>query len=146
MLNKKIIEYIERVNLVDEYKRLSAKYRAPSKELMKRIDIQEVQNIISNLGYGSKYFKREQFFKVIIDKDDEMEIGYNISLKYGLVEFILCIMEDGKCIEGSPICAIIREYTGEERLVKDPGFSNYTELEDILQYMFEILSKFKEEK
>lgn len=146
MLNKKIIEYIERVNLVDEYKRLSAKYREPSKELMEKIDLQVVQDIISDLGYSAKYFKREQFFKVIIDKDDEMEIGYNISLKYGLVELIICIMENGKCLEGSPICFIISQYTGDEVLIKKPGFSNYTELKDILQYMFDMLKKFKEEK
>lgn len=144
MLSEKIKKFIEQVNLVDNYRKLSEKYGDSNREPMEEIDIKKVQEIILDLGYESRYYKSEKFFKVILFKDNEVELGYNIGLKYGLVELIIFLFKDKKCIEGEPICSIIQQYTGEDELIKDPRFCDYDELKEILKYMFDILLKYME--
>lgn len=146
MLEQKMKDYIERVGLVEKYRNLSEKYRTPSKQEMERVDIEVIKNMIQALGYKVKYFKGEQFFKVIVKQNKEIEMGYNISVKYGVVELIMWIREKGEYIGGGPVGFLISQYTGEETLIKYPKFSSYEELKDILTYMFDLLKQYEEEE
>ena len=146
MLSQNMINFIEKEGLVDRYKEISEKYRAKGQIPMEKIEIDKVKEIIQELGYSAKYYKRENFFKVILKQNDRIQIGYNIGLKYGLVELIIFIFVDGHCIEGDPISFIIQQYTHEEELIKDPRFCSYEELKEILKSMFELLMKYKEEE
>ncbi len=146
MLSENMINFIEKEGFVDRYKEISEKYRATGQIPMEKIEIDKVKEIIQELGYIAKYYKRENFFKVILKQNDRIQIGYNIGLKYGLVELIIFIFIDGQCIEGAPISFIIQQYTQEEELIKDPRFCSYEELKEILKSMFELLMKYKEEE
>lgn len=146
MLSENMINFIEKEGLVDRYKEISEKYRATGQIPMEKIEIDKVKEIIQELGYIAKYYKRENFFKVILKQNDRIQIGYNIGLKYGLVELIIFIFIDGQCIEGAPISFIIQQYTMEEELIKKPRFCSYEELKEILKSMFELLMKYKEEE
>lgn len=144
MLSDKIIKFIEQVNLVDNYRNLSEKYGDSDREPMEEIDIKKVQEIILDLGYECKYYKSEKFFKVILFKDNEVELGYNIGLKYGLVELIMFVFKNKKYLEGGPISYIIKQYTKKNESIKRPRFCDYDELKEILKYMFDILLKYME--
>lgn len=146
MLSENMINFIEKEGFVDRYKEISEKYRATGQIPMEKIEIDKVKEIIQELGYIAKYYKRENFFKVILKQNDRIQIGYNIGLKYGLVELIIFIFVDGQCIEGAPISFIIQQYTQEEELIKDPRFCSYEELKEILKSMFELLMKYKKEE
>ena len=41
---------------------------------------------------------------------------------------------------------IIQQYTQEEELIKNPRFCSYEELKEILESMFELLKKYREEQ
>ncbi len=130
----------ENTNIEEIYKKLSQKY-GKKENTLEKTECKQIKEMIERNGYLCNYDSREKFYKVILI-DEQYKIGYNILLKYGLVDFILFIFKDGKCIDGGPVDWMF--LNEEDRPIYPlPGFSTYEELEEILIPMFEVITSFE---
>lgn len=109
----------------------------------------EVIKIINNLGYKSKYFKSGNFFK-IEENIDNILFYLNISLKYGLTEFIIGGTEvtTKEFIYGGTFGNIFKNINyfmnkEDDQTVNKPSFRNYDDLELILKEVLSIYEDFK---
>ena len=92
-LSKKELEIFEKINLYDRYRDINNLYRF--EETFENYSNDEVIKIVKELGYTAKYRKKENFFQ-IIETINEMRFYFHFSLKYGLVEIIMGMMDKNK--------------------------------------------------
>lgn len=148
-LSKKELEIFEKINLYDRYRDINNLYRF--EETFENYSNDEVIKIVKELGYTTKYRKKENFFQ-IIETINEMRFYFHFSLKYGLVEVIMyweCI--NNKDIWGggtfAGICKKIEIAKNEEKegYIKKARFRNYEDLKNILREYFLIYEDLKTE-
>lgn len=127
-LSKKELKIFEKINLYERHKNLSNQYRY--KDKLKNYSSDETIRIVKELGYLAKYRKKESFFQVI-ETINEMKFYFHFSLKYGMVELIMGMMNKNKknIIGGlvSNICKKIEIVKNEEKEgdIKKARFRNY---------------------
>ena len=102
-----------------------------------------VKPIIEKYGYTCSYNKSHKFFKVLEKEKNRYDTSLHISLRYGIVEFILNAEIDNEGC-GGPF-AYMSECLGSKEKIKDPRFSDYSELEDILKDGVRIYEDIKNE-
>ncbi|GIJ97554.1 hypothetical protein CAPN001_21230 [Capnocytophaga stomatis] len=147
-LSKKELEIFEKINLYERHKNLSKQYRYEDK--LKNYSNDEAIKIVKELGYSAKYKKKENFFQVI-ETINEKKFYFHFSLKYGLVEIIMGMMDKNKrhIIGGafSWLCKKIKITENEEIKdnVKYARFRNYEDLKNILKEYFLIYEDLKRE-
>ena len=147
-LSKKELEIFEKINLYDRYRDINNLYRF--EETFENYSNDEVIKIVKELGYTAKYRKKENFFQ-IIETINEMRFYFHFSLKYGLVEIIMGMMDKNKknIIGGlvPNICKKIEIVKNEEKKgdIKKARFRNYEDLKNILREYFLIYEDFKTE-
>ena len=130
-LSKKELEIFEKINLYERHSNISNQYRF--EETFENYSNDEVIKIVKELGYTAKYRKKENFFQ-IIETINEMRFYFHFSLKYGLVEIIMGMMNKNKkhIIGGafSWLCKKIKVTENEEIKdnVKYARFRNYEDL------------------
>ena len=130
-LSKKELEIFEKIHLYDRYSYISNQYRYEDKS--KDYSNDKTIEIVKELGYTAKYRKKENFFQ-IIETINEMRFYFHFSLKYGLVEIIMGMMDKNKknIIGGlvPNICKKIEIVKNEEIKdnVKYARFRNYEDL------------------
>lgn len=112
---------------------------------------EEIIKIIDNLGYKSKYYKSGNFFK-IEEKISDVLFYLNISLKYGLTEFIIggTKITTKQFIYGGTFGNIFKDMNYfidkvENDTVSKPSFRNYDDLQIILKEALSIYEDFKYE-
>ena len=145
-LSKKDLEIYEKINLYDRYRDINNLYRF--EETFENYSNDEVIKIVKELGYTAKYRKKENFFQ-IIETINEMRFYFHFSLKYGLVEIIMGMMDKNKknIIGGlvPNICKKIEIVKNEEKKgdIKKARFRNYEDLKNILREYFLIYEDLK---
>ena len=147
-LSKKELEIFEKINLYERHSNISNQYRY--EETFENYSNDEVIKIVKELGYSAKYRKKEKFFQ-IIETINEMKFYFHFSLKYGLVEIIMGMMDKNKknIIGGlvPNICKKIEIVKNEEKKgdIKKARFRNYEDLKNILREYFLIYEDLKTE-
>ena len=127
-LSKKELEIFEKIDLYERHSNISNQYRF--EETFENYSNDEVIKIVKELGYSAKYRKKENFFQMI-ETINEMKFYFHFSLKYGLVEIIMGMMNKNKkhIIGGafSWLCKKIKVTENEEIKdnVKYARFRNY---------------------
>ena len=145
-LSKKELEIFEKINLYERHSNISNQYRY--EETFENYSNDEVIKIVKELGYTAKYRKKENFFQ-IIETINEMRFYFHFSLKYGLVEIIMGMMDKNKknIIGGlvPNICKKIEIVKNEEKKgdIKKARFRNYEDLKNILREYFLIYEDLK---
>ena len=148
MISKKELEIFEKINLYERHSNISNQYRF--EETFENYSNDEVIKIVKELGYTAKYRKKENFFQ-IIETINEMRFYFHFSLKYGLVEIIMGMMDKNKknIIGGlvPNICKKIEIVKNEEKKgdIKKARFRNYEDLKNILREYFLIYEDLKTE-
>ena len=147
-LSKKELEIFEKINLYERHSNISNQYRF--EETFENYSNEKVIEIVKELGYSAKYKKKENFFQ-IIETINEMRFYFHFSLKYGLVEIIMGMMDKNKknIIGGlvPNICKKIEIVKNEEKKgdIKKARFRNYEDLKNILREYFLIYEDLKTE-
>ena len=147
-LSKKELEIFEKINLYERHSNISNQYRF--EETFENYSNEKVIEIVKELGYSAKYKKKENFFQ-IIETINEMRFYFHFSLKYGLVEIIMGMMDKNKknIIGGlvPNVCKKIEIAKNEEKegYIKDACFRNYEDLKNILREYFLIYEDLKTE-
>ena len=147
-LSKKELEIFEKIDLYERHSNISNQYRF--EETFENYSNDEVIKIVKELGYTAKYRKKENFFQ-IIETINEMRFYFHFSLKYGLVEIIMGMMDKNKknIIGGlvPNICKKIEIVKNEEKKgdIKKARFRNYEDLKNILREYFLIYEDLKTE-
>ena len=147
-LSKKELEIFEKINLYDRYRDINNLYRF--EETFENYSNDEVIKIVKELGYSVKYRKKENFFQMI-ETINGMKFYFHFSLKYGMVESIMGMMDKNKknIIGGlvPNICKKIEIVKNEEKKgdIKKARFRNYEDLKNILREYFLIYEDLKRE-
>ena len=147
-LSKKELEIFEKIHLYERHSNISNQYRF--EETFEKYSNDEAIKIVKELGYSAKYRKKENFFQ-IIETINEMKFYFHFSLKYGLVEIIMGMMDKNKknIIGGlvPNICKKIEIVKNEEKKgdIKKARFRNYEDLKNILREYFLIYEDLKTE-
>ncbi|MFN7372809.1 MAG: hypothetical protein ACK5SK_11015 [Cyclobacteriaceae bacterium] len=108
------------------------------RNLFKKADPRQVQQIIENLGYVCTYHKSDKFFKI---DNVQPSLSLNLSTDIGIVEFILDTTVDGEG-DGGPfdyMCTLI----SDDQNLKAPRFATYEELKEILMEGFKLYEDIK---
>ena len=148
MISKKELEIFEKINLYERHLGISERYQYEDR--LKEYSNDEAIKIVKELGYLAKYRKKENFFQ-IIETINEMRFYFHFSLKYGLVEIIMGMMDKNKknIIGGlvPNICKKIEIVKNEEKKgdIKKARFRNYEDLKNILREYFLIYEDLKTE-
>ena len=147
-LSKKDLEIYEKINLYKRHYTLSVQNNYES--TFENYSNEKVIEIVKELGYTAKYRKKENFFQ-IIETINEMRFYFHFSLKYGLVEIIMGMMDKNKknIIGGlvPNICKKIEIVKNEEKKgdIKKARFRNYEDFKNILREYFLIYEDLKTE-
>ena len=146
-LSKKELEIFEKIDLYERHSNISNQYRYEDK--LKDYSNDKTIEIVKELGYSAKYKKKENFFQ-IIETINEMKFYFHFSLKYGLVEIIMGMMDKNKknIIGGlvPNICKKIEIVKNEKKGdIKKARFRNYEDLKNILREYFLIYEDLKTE-
>jgi len=124
---------LEKIDFIERYRRLSKKY--DFNERFENYENKEVVSLIKEFGYNVRYYKKENFFK-IVDEKSARDFYFHISLKHGAIELI---WDDPWGLLKSRLDG---NYNDPIRL---PKFRNYTDLRDILQEVFAMYEDYKRE-
>jgi hypothetical protein len=132
---------LEKIDFINRYKSLAARYKFKSDERFKNYDNNEVSKIFAELGYPARYDKRENFFQ-IVEEYPSFQFGFHIYLKYALLELIWVVRKDGELLIGDPWDWLKQLLDGTDERFRAAGFRNY-DLREILKEAFEMYEDFK---
>ena len=147
-LSKKDLEIYEKINLYKRHYTLSVQNNYEN--TFENYSNEKVIKIVKELGYSVKYRKKENFFQMI-ETINGMKFYFHFSLKYGMVESIMGMMDKNKknIIGGlvSNVCTLIEMRKNEEKegYIKKACFRNYEDLKNILKEYFLIYEDLKRE-
>ncbi len=145
-LNPKIKDALIKVDFIKRYEELSAHFnsdRVPDNERLIYIDGNEVKEMISELGYFPRFNAKEKFYKIKEEQIGEFSFGVHIILRYGIVELVWVVKENGTLLLGSPWGTYSKRLIDVNYRIKPPVFGTYEDLEDILKITFEMYEDFK---
>ena len=139
-MNPLLKDALVNVDFLKRFARLSEKY-SDMESSLEDADLEQIQRLIECRGYSCIYNKKYRFFKIAKDSDKKSSI--HLDVKYGIAEFILNISINGEG-SGGPY-SYLTAFLGKPERVKDPFFSNYEELDEILKEGFSIYEDIKSE-
>lgn len=145
-LNPKIKDTLIKIDFIKRYEELSAQFssdRVPADERLIYIDGEEVKEMISELGYFPRFDVKEKFYKIKEEQIGEFCFGVHIILRYGIVELVWAVKENGTLLLGSPWGTYSKRLIDASYRIKPPVFGTYEDLEDILKITFEMYEDFK---
>lgn len=144
-LKLEIRSALTNMDFIAKYRNLSAKYSFNSDESFEAYDNNEVLNLLAELGLKASFDKKEKFFKVV-DEIDSSKFQFNISLKYGLVEFTWAVWKNNELQTGLPWGMLKQLLDGkDDDKINKPVFRNYNDLKEILEDAFAMYNEFKRE-
>ena len=143
-LNKNLKTILERINFISRYRGLHERFPLTG-NVLEKYSGDMVLQIIESIGYKVKYNKKESFFGLKEFVNDYV-FTFNISCKYGVVEFIWDVVVDNERLAlGGPWGLTSDLLIGEKSNIRKPAFKNYDELKEILTDVFSIYRDFKNE-
>ncbi|OAK02585.1 hypothetical protein A6279_28460, partial [Bacillus wiedmannii] len=102
--------------------------------------------IFESLGYKARFMKKENFFIVgEVKNKDIYTFRFNISLKYGLVEFIWSARHNGEVRVGNSWDMFVKVLSNGSERLPAVCFHSYEELKEIMKIAFEMYEDFKRE-
>ena len=140
-------ELFEQINFTERYEKLSADYDFQD-DLLTIIDIDLTKEIMADLGYKARYFKSENFFRVV-DMKGGYEFRFHIAFEYGGSELIWSIFHDKQILRdvvGNGLWrSIYSKLTGVDRMdaPRYPHIRDYDDMEDVLRISFAMWEDFK---
>lgn len=144
-LKPEIKEVLEKINFLERSKNMSKRFNESLEDCLGNYDVNKVIHLFNRLGYDAEYDGREEFFKTaFVDNSPNYKIWFNISLKYGIAEFIWVAYHQNKVRTGSPWSIYVRFLDPDEKF-KKPTFGSYGELEELLKEAFLMYEDFKRE-
>ncbi|WP_218943908.1 hypothetical protein [Bacillus aquiflavi] len=136
-----------KINFVEKYEALSNSSREvyDLEEIIVDLDKLKIEEIFNELGYTSKYVKKENFYKVgeYGDKKD-IYFAFHISINVDVLEFIWVVYHNNELRLGMPWAAYSRLLISPNTIIKPPLFSDYGELKKILVKSLEMYEQFKD--
>ncbi|PFZ52293.1 hypothetical protein [Bacillus wiedmannii] len=144
-LELEIKEVLEKIDFVERYKSLSEKFPDRT-NTFENYENQKAIEVFESLGYKARYNKKEDFFIVgEVKNKDVYTFRFNISLKYGVAEFIWEAWHNGEVRAGDPWDIFIRLLSNDTEKVPVLYFHSYNELKEIMKIAFEMYEDFKRE-
>lgn len=144
-LKPEIKEVLEKINFLERSKNMSKRFNESLEDCLRNYDVNKVIHLFNRLGYDAEYDGREEFFKTaFVDNSPNYKIWFNISLKYGIAEFIWVAYHQNEVRTGSPWSIYVR-FLGPDEKFKKPTFGSYEELEELLKEAFLMYEDFKRE-
>ncbi|MDM5186432.1 hypothetical protein QUF99_03120 [Bacillus sp. DX4.1] len=144
-LKPEIQEVLEKIDFMERYKALSEKF-SDRENTFENHENEKAIEVFESLGYKARYMKKENFFIVgEVKNKDIYTFRFNISLKYGLVEFIWTARHNGEVRAGTPWAMFVEVLSNDTEKVLRPEFHSYDELKEIMKIAFEMYEDFKRE-
>jgi hypothetical protein len=92
---------LEKINFIDRYRNISAKFAFDFDECFEKYDIKEILGIFSQLGYNVTFHKKENFFQ-LVEEVTYCKFYFHISVRYGVVEFIWYVLKNNESQQCGP--------------------------------------------
>ena len=144
-LEPEIKEVLEKIDFIQRYKALSKQF--PDREnTFENYENEKVIAVFESLGYKARFMKKENFFIVgEVKNKDFYTFRFNISLKYGLVEFIWSARYNGEVRVGNSWDMFVKALSNGSERLPAVCFHSYDELKEIMKIAFEMYEDFKRE-
>ncbi|WP_242241006.1 hypothetical protein [Bacillus cereus group sp. BfR-BA-01309] len=144
-LELEIKEVLEKIDFVERYKSLSEKFPDRT-NTFENYENEKVIVVFESLGYKARFMKKENFFIVgEVKNKDFYTFRFNISLKYGLVEFIWSARYNGEVRVGNSWDIFVKVLSNGSDRLPAVCFHSYDELKEIMKIAFEMYEDFKRE-
>lgn len=145
-LEPRIKQILLDMNFVGKYEKLYMRFnddRAEMNGRLENIDVNIVMKILKDLGYDTKFDRKEKFFEVKEKKHDTYTYGADIILNVGIVDMIWIVRENKKLILGPPLGEYSRLMIDVDYMTKSPVIGSYEDLKEILEIEFEMFDEFR---
>ena len=145
-LHPKIKDALLKINFVERYEKLSARFSAAktlSDDRLIYLDGEEVMAMIRAAGYSPQFDTREKFYRIKEEHIGKYSFNIHIILRYGIAELVWVVEEDGVLLLGAPWSTYSRRLIDGNYRIKNPVFGTYEDLEEILKIVFEMYEDFK---
>ncbi|MFJ1104636.1 hypothetical protein SNE23_23500 [Bacillus sp. RA(2023)] len=144
-LEPEIKEVLEKIDFIQRYKALSKQF--PDREnTFENYENEKVIAVFESLGYKAHFMKKENFFIVgEVKNKDFYTFRFNISLKYGLVEFIWSARYNGEVRVRNSWDMFVKVLSNGSERLPAVCFHSYDELKEIMKIAFEMYEDFKRE-
>ena len=145
-LHPKIKDALLKINFVERYEKLSARFSAAktlSDDRLIYLDGEEVMAMIRAAGYSPQFDTREKFYRIKEEHIGKYSFNIHIILRYGIAELVWVVKEDGVLLLGAPWSTYSRRLIDVNYRIKNPVFVTYEDLEEILKIVFEMYEDFK---
>ncbi|PFW30101.1 hypothetical protein COL07_10905 [Bacillus cereus] len=144
-LEPEIKEVLEKIDFIQRYKALSKQF--PDREnTFENYENEKAIEVFESLGYKARFMKKENFFIVgEVKNKDFYTFRFNMSLKYGLVEFIWSARYNGEVRVGNSWDMFVKVLSNGSERLPAVCFHSYDELKEIMKIAFEMYEDFKRE-
>ncbi|MFP3378177.1 hypothetical protein SB767_17410 [Bacillus sp. SIMBA_069] len=144
-LQPEIQSSLAKIDFIQRYKALSKQF--PDREnTFENYENEKAIEIFESLGYKARFMKKENFFIVgEVKNKDIYTFRFNISLKYGLVEFIWSARHNGEARVGNSWDIFVKVLSNGSERLPAVCFHSYDELKEIMKIAFEMYEDFKQE-
>lgn len=137
------------MKFIEQYKRLSDDYAAdviPPDERLREIDVDEVIQLIEDMGYNISYDKKEHFFKIKCLTEEKLGLQFNVHLvlRGGSVELIWDVEHNGVIKLGPAIGYLPVLINEKNSTIPLPAVLSYEELEEVLKINFDMFKQFQD--
>ncbi|KMN71030.1 hypothetical protein A9485_17355 [Bacillus cereus] len=144
-LQPEIQSSLAKIDFIQRYKALSEKF-SHRENTLENYENEKVIAVFESLGYKARFMKKENFFIVgEVKKKDFYTFRFNISLKYGLVEFIWSARYNGEVRVGNSWDMFVKVLSNGSERLPAVCFHSYDELKEIMKIAFEMYEDFKRE-
>lgn len=144
-LKPEIQASLTKIDFIQRYKALSEKFPDRT-NTFENYENEKAIEVFESLGYKARFMKKENFFRVgEVKNKDIYTFRFNISLKYGLVEFIWAVWHTGEVRTGTSWDMYIKVLSNGSERLPAVCFHSYDELKEIMKIAFEMYEDFKRE-
>ncbi len=145
-LKPEIQEIFEKIDFLMRYRELSENFSSNIESSFENYENEKAIEIFESLGYKARFMKKENFFIVgEVKNKDIYTFRFNISLKYGLVEFIWSARHNGEVRIGNSWDIFVKVLSNGSERLPAVCFHSYDELKEIMKIAFEMYEDFKRE-
>ena len=102
-LNPKIKKALLKIDFIKQYEQISNAFndeKTPEKERLEYVGGEIIMDSLTQLGYTVSFDPKEKFFKISEEKIKNYSFSANIILKYGMVDLVWVVRENGNLILG----------------------------------------------